>query len=260
MSEPYTTIAPYYDRQGLGQWSRALITFTLDTLLPRYGRRPQTALDIACGTGDVVIALAAHGMAVIGLDRSTAMLAIARAKAARTGVRCGFVRADFRAFAFARPFDLITCAYDSLNYLTEPDELYTALAQIRAALAPQGLLVCDLTTVRAYADEPPEPQTFDLGDIAYSWTTAWEPAQQRAMTTLGVTTRIGDRTETLAEAHLQRPYARDEVEAALRAAGLRPLGAFTTRSLLTPTLDPPTPDTTRIIYVAEPALSTEIHA
>ena len=260
MSEPYTAIAPYYDRQGLGQWSRALIAFTLDTLLPRYGRRPLTALDLACGTGNAVIALAARGLAVVGLDRSAAMLTIARAKAARAGVRCGFVRADLRAFAFARPFDLITCAYDSLNYLTSPQDLRVAFEQIRAALAPRGLLVCDLTTVRAYADEPAEPQTFDLGDIAYSWTTAWDPSRQLATTTLGVTTRSGDRTETLTEAHQQRPYARDEVESALSAAGLRPLGAFATRALLTPTLDPPTPATTRIIYVAEPAPPTEIHA
>jgi len=259
VSEPYTAIAPHYDRQGLGQWSRVLITFTLDTLLPRYGRHPQTALDLACGTGNAVIALAMCGLDVVGLDRSAAMLAVARAKAARAGVRCGFVRADLRAFAFARPFELITCAYDSLNYLTAPGELRTAFGQIRAALAPQGLLVCDLTTVRAYADEPAEPQTFDLGDIAYSWATAWDLAGQRATTTLGVTTRSGDRTETLTEAHPQRPYARDEVEGALRAAGLQPLGAFATRSLLTPTLDPPAPDTTRIIYVAAPAPPTEIH-
>jgi SAM-dependent methyltransferase len=259
VSEPYTAIAPHYDRQGLGQWSRALITFTLDTLLPRYGRRPQTALDLACGTGNAVIALATRGLDVVGLDRSAAMLTIARAKAARAGLRCGFVRADLRAFAFGRPFDLITCAYDSLNYLTAPGELRTAFGQIHTALAPQGLLVCDLTTVRAYADEPPEPQTFDLGDIAYSWTTVWDPARQRATTTLGVTTRRGDHTETLTETHPQRPYARDEVEMALHAAGLRPLGAFATRSLLTPTLDPPTPDTARIIYVAEPTLPSESH-
>ncbi|HEY8598136.1 MAG TPA: class I SAM-dependent methyltransferase [Thermomicrobiales bacterium] len=260
MSDPYTVIAPYYDRQGLGQWSKALIAFTLDTLLPRYGRRPRTALDLACGTGNAVVTLAARGLDVVGLDRSAPMLTIARAKAARAGVRCGFVRADLRAFAFARPFDLITCAYDSLNYLTEPQELRTAFEQIRAALAPQGLLVCDLTTARAYADEPREPQTFDLGDIAYSWTTAWDSAQQRATTTLGITMRVGERMETLTEAHPQRPYSCAEVEGTLRVAGLRPLRMFATRSFLTPTLDPPTPDTARIIYVAEPTLPTEIHA
>lgn len=252
MCEPYTAIAPHYDRQGLGQWSRALIIFTLDTLLPRYGRHPHTALDLACGTGNAVIALAAHGLEVIGLDRSAAMLTIARAKAARAGVRCDFVRADLRAFAFRRPFDLIVCAYDSLNYLTEPRELRTAFRQIHAALAPQGLLICDLTTVRAYADEPVEPQIFDLDEIAYSWQTAWDPAGQLATTILSVTTRAGKRTEMLREEHQQRPYSRDEVEATLHVVGLRSLGAFAAHSFLLPTLDPPTSDTTRIIYVAEP--------
>ncbi|HET7041788.1 MAG TPA: class I SAM-dependent methyltransferase, partial [Gemmatimonadales bacterium] len=142
--EVYSAYAPHYDPQGQGQWSLALIDFTLTTLLPRYRRRPRTALDLACGTGTAVLALARAGLATIGLDRSRAMLAIARDKATRASVPCHFVRADLRAFAFARPFDLITCCYDSLNYLADPTDLRAAFAQTRAALAPGGLFVCDL--------------------------------------------------------------------------------------------------------------------
>ncbi len=255
MSEPYTVYAPHYDRQGLGQWGAALIRFTLDTLLPQERRRPRAALDLACGTGTAALALASAGLAVVGLDRSAAMLAVARRKAKEAGSRCHFVRADLRAFGFARPFGLITCAYDSLNYLTEPRELRVAFAQVRAALAPDGLFVCDLTTARAYADESPTPETFDLGAVAYTWRTAWDAARQRAATTLTVTTRIGGVggfEETVTERHFQRPYTRDEVEASLRAAGLRPLAAYAAGAYGQPTLDPPGPDTARIVYVAAP--------
>ena len=255
MSEPYTVYAPHYDRQGLSQWSGALIRFTLDTLLPRHGRRPRTALDLACGTGTAALALDAAGLAVVGLDHSAGMLAVARAKAARARARCSFVRADLRAFAFAHPFELITCAYDSLNYLTTPRDLRTAFGQVRAALAADDLFVCDLTTARAYDAEPTAPETFDLGRVAYTWQTAWDAPAQRATTTLTVTTRTEDREETVTERHIQRAYSREEVEAALHAAGLRPLGVFAVRPLLEPTLDPPGLDTARIVYVAEPALA-----
>jgi len=244
----YDAFAPHYDRQGLHQWGRDFAAFALDTLLPRYGRPPRRALDLACGTGAVALALAGAGIPTVGLDRARAMLRLARAKARAAALPCTFVRADLRAFGFARPFGLITCAYDSLNYLLTPGDLRTAFVQIRAALAPGGTFICDLTTARAYVPAPPEG--FDLGDVHYGWATAWYPAQHRAITTLSVTSRRGDRPETLSERHQQRPYERDEVEAALRATGLRPLAAFAVGPLARPTLDPPDAETARIIYVA----------
>jgi ubiquinone/menaquinone biosynthesis C-methylase UbiE len=231
------------------------VAFTLDTLMPRYGRQPRTALDLACGTGTVALALAAKGLAVVGLDRSAGMLAVARAKACEATARCHFVRADLRAFAFSRPFDLILCAYDSLNYLTTPPELQEALVNVRAALADDGLFVCDLTTTQAYATAPPAPETFDLGAVAYTWATAWEPVTRRAVTTLSVTTRQEGREATVTELHAQRAYERAEVERALRTAALRPLDCFAAGPFGEPTLTPPTPQTDRIIYVAAPDMA-----
>ena len=252
MSAPYTVYAPHYDRQGLSQWGSSLAAFTLDTLLPRYGRRPRTVLDLACGTGTAAIAHAAKGLMAVGLDRSAGMLAVARAKAREAIARCHFVRADLRAFAFSRPFDLILCAYDSLNYLTTPPELQRALVNVRAALADEGLLVCDLTTAQAYASAPTAPETFDLGVVAYTWATAWEPVTRRAVTTLSVRTREEGREETVTELHTQRAYERAEVLDALRAAALRPLDCFAAGPFGEPTLAAPTPQTARIVYVAAP--------
>jgi SAM-dependent methyltransferase len=244
----YDALAPHYDRQGLQRWGRDFAAFTLDTLLPHYGHPPRRALDLACGTGAVALALAGAGVPTVGLDRARAMLHLARAKARAAALPCAFVRADLRAFGFARPFDLLTCAYDSLNYLLTPRDLRAAFGQVRAALAPGGTFVCDLTTARAYAGAPPEG--FDLGDIRYGWATAWYPARHRAVTTLTVTTGRDGQGATLVERHHQRPYARGEVETALRAAKLRPLAAFGVGPLASPTLDPPDAGTTRIVYVA----------
>ena len=244
----YEAFAPHYDRQGLQGWGRDFAALVLHTLLPRYGRPPRRALDLACGTGAVALTLAGAGIPTIGLDRARAMLGLAQSKARAAALPCTFVRADLRAFGFARPFDLITCAYDSLNYLLAPDDLRTAFAQVRDALAPNGTFVCDLTTARAYASTSPEGLYLDT--VHYGWETLWEPAQHRATTILSVMTRHGDRSERLVERHQQRPYERAEVEAALDAAGLRPLAAFAVGLLASPTLDPPDAATARIIYVA----------
>ena len=247
----YAGYAAHYDRQGQSQWGQALADFILDTLLPRYGREPRTALDLACGTGAVALALAGAGLRTIGLDRSAAMLALARQNARARGLPLPLVRADLRAFAFGRPFDLITCAFDSLNYLTDPADLAAALRQVRAALAPGGLFVGDLVTVRAFAGAGDEE--FDLGAIRYAWSTSWDRRSRLAVTTITCITRGADREDTVTEYHHQRAYERDEVAAALRAAGLRLLDAFAALPLNRPTLDPPGAEARRIIYVASRA-------
>ena len=254
---PYGHYAPHYDAQGQSRWGESLIDFTLGTLLPRYGRRPRTALDLACGTGSAALLLARAGLATVGLDRSGAMLALARAKARAAGEvhsPLHFVRADLRRFAFARPFDLITCCYDSLNYLLDPVELASAFAAVRRALAPGGLFVADLTTARAYAgDGDAAAWSLDLGPVAYGFSTTWDPPTRIAETVITCTTHTATGTRTVREHHRQRAYEREEVEGMLVASGLRPLGAFAALPLRGPLLEPPGPRAQRIIYVAEGA-------
>src|SRR5918911_850719 len=88
---PYTQYAALYDRLGQSQWSEQLVRVTLDTLLPRFGRQPRRALDLACGTGTAALALARAGLAVSGLDASPRMLDVARAKAEAAGLAIRFV-------------------------------------------------------------------------------------------------------------------------------------------------------------------------
>lgn len=244
----YAAYAALYDALGQSQWGLALARFTLDTLLPRYDRHPLTALDLACGTGAVAVLLASAGLRVVGLDRSRAMLQVARARAARhEGV--AFVRADVRAFAFATHFDLVMCCYDSLNYLTEPAELRAAFGHVRNALAPDGIFICDLVTARAFAGA--DDEALDLSVAGLSWSTDWDAASRQAVTTITCAAVREGRTFSNTEYHFQRAYERPEVEAALAAAGLRPLGAFAGRPFNEPTLTPPGDETMRIIYVAE---------
>ena len=60
-------------------WDQA---FFHDRIRQNRGR----ALEIACGTGRLLVPLLRDGLAVEGLDASEAMLAICRTKAARVGV------------------------------------------------------------------------------------------------------------------------------------------------------------------------------
>ena len=92
------------------------------------------ALDLACGTGDIALALAARGADVVGLDITHRMVQLARAKdgAAR------FVTGDMLALPFGdEAFDLVTTGYGLRNV---PD-IPRAIAEMRRVLKPGGVLI-----------------------------------------------------------------------------------------------------------------------
>lgn len=101
-------------------------------------------LELACGTGRLTLPLAAAGLHLTGLDRSSEMLARARAKAAAAGAAAEFVAADMRAFDLGRPFDLILLPVNSVCHLLTRPDVEACLRCVRAHLAPGGRFVVDV--------------------------------------------------------------------------------------------------------------------
>jgi demethylmenaquinone methyltransferase/2-methoxy-6-polyprenyl-1,4-benzoquinol methylase len=102
-------------------------------------RRPDAhAIDLACGTGDLLVALEREaGRALVGSDFCHPMLEGARGKLARLGLRSSLVEAD--ALALPLPdasMDLITIAFGFRNLAN-----YRAgLMEMRRVLRPGGAL------------------------------------------------------------------------------------------------------------------------
>lgn len=103
------------------------------------GAAPSTsALDLACGTGDIAFQLAERGARVVGLDITPRMIELARQKRARAGGLARapeFVVGDMMALPFAEAtFDLVTTGYGVRNVPV----IETALREIRRVLKPGG--------------------------------------------------------------------------------------------------------------------------
>jgi demethylmenaquinone methyltransferase / 2-methoxy-6-polyprenyl-1,4-benzoquinol methylase len=132
----FATIANRYDLitvlLSYGQdrrWKRRLIGLAV----PLGGRR---VLDLACGTGDLAFAAAAHGGEVTGLDLTPRMIELARDKAPVPGVR--FLVGDMMALPFRdASFDVVTTGYGLRNVPV----LETSIAEIHRVLAPGGQLL-----------------------------------------------------------------------------------------------------------------------
>jgi SAM-dependent methyltransferase len=101
-------------------------------------------LGLACGSGQLVVPMASMGARVMGLDRSSSMLAAARRRASAAGVQVELVEGDMRQFDLGRQFSLIFVARNSLQHLSELDEFAAFFASVRRHLAPGGVLAFDI--------------------------------------------------------------------------------------------------------------------
>jgi demethylmenaquinone methyltransferase/2-methoxy-6-polyprenyl-1,4-benzoquinol methylase len=133
----FATIADRYDFitgfLSYGQdrrWKQRLI----DLAAPQPSDR---ALDVACGTGDLLFAVGERARTTVGLDVTHRMLQLARSRRGRHQ-NVSLVTGDMMALPFpdAR-FELVTIGYGLRNV---PD-LPAALTEIHRVLAPGGRLL-----------------------------------------------------------------------------------------------------------------------
>ena len=96
-------------------------------------------LDLCCGSGDLCFLAEKLGAgAVVGVDFTLPMLAVARRRRSEAGARSVFVQADALALPFPdASFDAITISYGLRNIADLP----AALMEMRRVLAPGGRAV-----------------------------------------------------------------------------------------------------------------------
>jgi ubiquinone/menaquinone biosynthesis C-methylase UbiE len=143
----YDTLSSAYDEDLA--WYRELAA--------TYGER---VLELACGSGRILLPLARAGCRVIGLDVSRHMLALAEAKVAAAGpamaARVRLVQGQMQEFALDEPFDLAIVGARSFAYLIARADQQRALAAVARHLRPGGALALDLRNPDpAWLLEPP---------------------------------------------------------------------------------------------------------
>jgi SAM-dependent methyltransferase len=214
----------------------------VERLLDRFDARPRRILDLACGTGKVGAELARRGFRAFGVDLSEGMARIAQRER-----RLPVAVQDARALGLrAGACDLVVCLYDSLNYILEPEDLLEAFRGVRHALAPGGLFIFDLNTIRALALDLFTQDNLRSDDpLLYSWRSHWDATHRRCTVDMWFRWRGEGEPREFREVHLQRGYEDSEVQSLLRRAAFGIHGTFDAF-----TFDPLTRLSTRAYYVA----------
>ncbi len=230
--EPYDGFAGIYEKIMSGVDYEGWADY-IESLLQRFGRRPRSLIDLACGTGSSAIPFAARGYRVGAVDLSEAMLQVARDKSAAAGLHLDFYRMDLRELRLPEQYDLALLFQDGLNYLLAEEELLQAFSGVRELLRPGGLFIFDLTrpSLRTqseqfsvcWADEP---------EFSLIWESRYDKATETWELLLTVfAAEGGGLYRKFQERHRERDYPPELVSRLLQKAGFSILTVLPTFQL-----------------------------
>jgi SAM-dependent methyltransferase len=110
--------------------------------LAKQARGP--VLEVACGTGRVLLPCLQAGIDIDGLDLYPAMLDVLRRKAHAQGYAPNLYQADMRSFSLGRRFHLIMIPFNAFLHNLSTEEQLDTLRTCRAHLVGGGLLAMEV--------------------------------------------------------------------------------------------------------------------
>ena len=223
--EAYTSFASVYDtfmdNVPYEEWGGYI-----HSLLCRYGVKDGLVLDLGCGTGTMTEILAGYGYDMIGVDNSGDMLELAMEKRFASGHDILYLLLDMREFELYGTVRAVVSVCDSVNYITEPEELAEVFRLVNNYLDPGGIFLFDFNTEYKYREVMGDCTIAeDRGDCSFIWDNCYYEEEKINEYDLTLFIREGsDDNGALyrkyRETHFQRGYTLEEIRELLSSAGL----------------------------------------
>lgn len=220
--DAYTGFAEVYDlfmdQVPYEEWSERIVR-----ILKEYGIRDGLVLDLGCGTGSMTELLAEAGFDMIGVDASEEMLELAYEKRAESGHDILYLLQDMREFELYGTVRAIVSVCDSLNYITEEEDLLQVFRLVWNYLDPDGVFFFDMNTIYKYSQILGETTIAEnRKEGSFIWENYYDSEEQLNQYDLTLYVRDEDeRYERFEETHIQKAYALERVLELLLKAGLK---------------------------------------
>lgn len=253
--DAYTGFAAVYDmfmdNVPYGEWGTYL-----HGLLEEHGISDGLVLDLGCGTGTMTEFLAACGYDMIGVDNSWEMLQVAmnkrgtppeagedptaRSMAERTDLAGPredvlYLLQDMREFELYGTVRAVVSICDSINYVTEPEELLQVFRLVNNYLDPRGIFIFDFNTEYKYREVLGERVIAEeREECSFIWDNYYygeERVNEYELTLFVRDEKLCDATgqevcRKLKETHYQRAYTLEEMKSLLARSGMEFLAAY----------------------------------
>ena len=245
--EAYSSFAAVYDtfmdNIPYEEWAEYLIS-----LLKEYQVEDGLVLDMGCGTGSMTELLAEAGYDMIGIDNSEEMLEIAMEKRADSGLDILYLLQDMREFELYGTVKAIVSICDSVNYITEDEDLVEVFRLVNNYLDPKGVFIFDFNTVYKYREILGD-QTIaeDREDCSFIWDNYYYEDERinEYELSLFIREEDSDLYRKYQETHLQKAYDLETIQRLIKKSGLEYITAYDAF-----TKDVPTEESERIYVIA----------
>lgn len=213
-SEVFDAYARYYDLlyrdkdyAGEAEYIRGL--------LERHGCAQGDLLEFGSGTGRHGRLLAAQGYRVHGVERSQAMVEVARASdGGRFTCECG----DIRTIRLQRTYDAVLSLFHVVSYQVTNADVTAVFARAAEHVRPQGLFVFDFWYSPAVFAQRPSVRVKRMGDDQVEIVRIAEPEVLPNENRVDVTFTVFAReratglARTLTEVHPMRHFSLPEID------------------------------------------------
>lgn len=249
-SNAYGSFAAVYDtfmdNIPYGKWGAYL-----HGLLTEYGIEDGLVLDLGCGTGSMTEALASLGYDMIGVDSSGDMLEIALGKKEKSGHDILYLQQDMREFELYGTVRAVVSICDSLNYITEPEELGQVFHWVNNYLDMDGVFIFDFNTEYKYREILGDRTIAEnREDCSFIWDNYYYEEERINEYELSLFLKDekfscdgGEIYRKYQETHFQRGYNLAEMKELVQSAGMRFFVAYDAFTRKEPS------DTSERIYV-----------
>ena len=131
--------------------------------LRRHNVRPESSMDLGCGTGILCEILQRSGIRAAGMDFSPGMIEIAR----KSDPQIPYEVADMIAFCPDAQYDLVTCTGDALNHIRQLSDVKRIFQNVFRYTAPGGYFIFDILNEHEVSTS--EPFEMDFSETVRVW-------------------------------------------------------------------------------------------
>jgi len=244
MERSYGKFAQLYDKLTFDVLYREYADF-IELMIKEHGISPELVFDLACGTGTMAGELSSRGYDMIASDASEEMLGKAIEKYGQGKIL--FLNQPMQDFELFGTVDVIICMLDSINYLTEKEDLDKTFALCSNYLNDGGLLLFDVNSEYKFKNILKDnTYTYEMEDIFYVWENNYNDAEKLCDFFLTFFRENENGLyERIDEHHIQRCYSDDEIKELLLNNGFTITGVYDGYSKR-----PAESDSQRILYSA----------
>ncbi len=197
-------------------------------LLAENGITGGILLDLACGTGTLSIEMAKKGFEVIGVDASADMLSAAMNNAYQSEEDVLFLCQPMQQLDLYGTINAAICTLDSINHLTDPEDVQTAFDKVSLFTEAGGIFIFDINTVFKHREILANNTfVYDLDEVYCVWQNTLDRETDTVQIDLDIFEMLEDGAyERSQESFCERAYPVDTIKTMLTGAGFETLAVY----------------------------------